>query len=90
VFDVLFAFDTSFSIGFGCSFELVCHSLLRLLDAEDLLVFGVFLLEDIKTFSLNVEVLDEMILPVDPFEDCFFEGKVCLIILDQRFNFWLV
>ena len=76
IFDVSFVFDTSFSIGCGCSFELelVCHNLLRLLDVEDLLVFGVFLFEDINTFSLNVEVLDEMILPVDPFEDCFFNG----------------
>ena len=55
IFDVSFVVDTSFSIGCGCSFklELVCHSLLRLLDVEDLLVFGVFLFEDINTFSLN-------------------------------------
>ena len=41
-----------------------------LLVLDCLLALGDFL-EDIKTFSLNVEVLAEMILPVDPPEDSF-------------------
>ena len=41
-----------------------------LLVLDCLLDFGDFL-DDIKTFSLNVEVLAEMILPVEPPDDSF-------------------